>query len=313
MDLQKVALLLHTGGTDFQELYYTLISEGEEKSLEESFEVLDDYFVPKVNVPFERHLFRQMSQVAGETVDQFVCRLRQKAITCDFPNVDEAIRGQLIEKCGNAKLRRKFLEKDNTNLKHLQDIARAFEAVEIQMKSLEQSGSQYKPEDGQVNSVRQFYKKGGKENRYGDRASGQHGKGTGTDQRCFNCNHTGHFAKDSTCPARDRKCKECGITGHFAACCRKRDNKNPKEGHKKGNEGRKKRAYQVKEEKKPKTRKDYAFVVGGDQTGVGEVSLTIGGVQLDGVLIDSGASCNLIDYETWSGLKENNIDCQSTK
>ena len=313
MDLQKVALLLHTGGADFQELYYTLIPEGEEKSLEESFEVLDDYFVPKINVPFERHLFRQMSQVAGETVDQFVCRLRQKAITCDFPNVDEAIRDQLIEKCGNAKLRRKFLEKANTNLKDLQDIARAFEAVEIQMKSLEQSGSQYKPEDGQVNSVRQFYKKGGKRNRYGDRASGQHGKKTGTDQRCFNCNHTGHFAKDSTCPARDRKCKEYGITGHFAACCRKRDSKNPKEGHKKGNESGKKRAYQVKEEKKPKTREDYAFVVGGDQTGVGKVSRTIGGVQLDGVLIDSGASCNLIDYETWSGLKENNIDCQSTK
>ena len=313
MDLQKVALLLHAGGTDFQVLYYTLIHEGEEKSLEESFEVLDDYFVQKVNVPFERHLFRQMSQVAGETVDHFVCRLRQKAITCDFPNVDEAIRDQLIEKCGNAKLRRKFLEKANTNLKDLQDIARAFEAVEIQMKSLEQSGSQYKPEDGQVNSVRQFYKKGGKGNKYGDRANGQHGKGTGTDQRCFNCNHTGHFAKDSTCPARDRKCKECGITGHFAACCRKRDNKNPKEGHKKGNESGKKRAYQVKEEKKPKTREDYAFVVGGNQTGVGEVSLTIDGVQLDGVLIDSGASCNLIDYETWSGLKENNIDCQSTK
>ena len=37
-----------------------------------------------------------MSQVAGETVDQFVCRLRQKAITCDFPNVDEAIRDQLV-------------------------------------------------------------------------------------------------------------------------------------------------------------------------------------------------------------------------
>ncbi|XP_028405743.1 uncharacterized protein LOC114528313 [Dendronephthya gigantea] len=39
----------------------------------------------------------------------------------------------------------------------------------------------------------------------------------------------------------------------------------------------------------------------------------IGGVQLDGVLIDSGASCNLIDYGTWSKLKENNIECQSTK
>jgi hypothetical protein len=46
---------LHTGGADFQELYYTLIPKNEEKSWKESFEVLDNYFVPKVNVPFERH------------------------------------------------------------------------------------------------------------------------------------------------------------------------------------------------------------------------------------------------------------------
>ena len=76
-----------------------MIPEDEEKSLKENFAVLDHYFIPKVNVAFERHQSRQMSQVAGEIVDQFVCRLRQKAITCDFPNVDEAIRDQLIEEC----------------------------------------------------------------------------------------------------------------------------------------------------------------------------------------------------------------------
>lgn len=75
--LQKVALLLHTGGADFQELYYTLVPENEEKSLKKSFEVLYDYFIPKATVPFERHLFRQMSQVTGGKVDQFVSRLRQ--------------------------------------------------------------------------------------------------------------------------------------------------------------------------------------------------------------------------------------------
>ena len=32
-----------------------------------------------------------------------------------------------------------------------------------------------------------------------------------------------------------------------------------------------------------------------------------------GYLLTLKESCNLIDYETWSGLKENNIDCQSTK
>ena len=32
-------------------------------------------------------------------MDQFVSRLRQKAISCKFKNVDEAIRDQLIERC----------------------------------------------------------------------------------------------------------------------------------------------------------------------------------------------------------------------
>ena len=36
-----------------------------------------------------------MEEAPGESVDQFVSRLRQKAITCKFEKVDEAIRGQL--------------------------------------------------------------------------------------------------------------------------------------------------------------------------------------------------------------------------
>ena len=98
-DHQRVALLLHTGGAELQELYFTLVDEEEEKSFEAFVRVLDEHFVPKANLPFERHQFRQMSQQNSEKVDQFVSRLRQRATTCEFANVDEAIRDQLIEKC----------------------------------------------------------------------------------------------------------------------------------------------------------------------------------------------------------------------
>ena len=108
-DPQKVALLLHTARTELQQLYYTLTaSEGELKPYKDVIALLDEYFVPKVNVSFERHVFRQMEQQNGEKVDQFVCRLRQKAITCEFTDVDETIRGQLIEKCQDQRLRRKL-------------------------------------------------------------------------------------------------------------------------------------------------------------------------------------------------------------
>ena len=57
-DQQRVALLLHTGGNELQELYFTLVDEEEEKSFEACVRVLDENFVPKANLPFERHQFR---------------------------------------------------------------------------------------------------------------------------------------------------------------------------------------------------------------------------------------------------------------
>lgn len=56
-------------------------------------QTLDDYFVPKANVPFERHMFLQIAQEISETVDQFVCRLRQRAVSRDF-----GARASVIEK-----------------------------------------------------------------------------------------------------------------------------------------------------------------------------------------------------------------------
>ena len=71
-DEQKTALLLHTGGLNLQELYYTLVPGTYIVSFAESMALLDGYFSPQLNVPFERHQFRQMEQTSGESVDQFL-------------------------------------------------------------------------------------------------------------------------------------------------------------------------------------------------------------------------------------------------
>ena len=62
---QKVTLLLHSGGIELQEIYYTLVSEDQDTSFNVCVAVLDNYFTPKVNVPFERHVFRQMQKMEG--------------------------------------------------------------------------------------------------------------------------------------------------------------------------------------------------------------------------------------------------------
>lgn len=312
-DQQKVALLLHTAGTELQELYYTLAPTEEEfKAYAEVTKILDDYFVPKVNVPFERHVFRQMEQQNGEKVDQFVCRLRQKAITCDFTDVDETIRDQLIEKCLDHKLRRKFLEKTNATLADLQDTARAYEAVNEQMKSMDKSSHQ----SGQVNWIKQqkFQNKGRGQSVNKGKKSGQshktHKPGDDQPHRCYRCNRFGHFARDACCPARDKECEKCGVRGHYAVCCEKNGpRKQPPRVNQQSYQARNRKAYHVAEGATG-TGDGYAFVVGG-QKETGEITLKVGGVELDNVLIDSGASCNVIDYGTWNNLKQKHIRCES--
>lgn len=52
-DTQKRALLLHGAGKGVQEIYSTLAGEDGDANFEPSLKVLDDYFVPRTNIPFE--------------------------------------------------------------------------------------------------------------------------------------------------------------------------------------------------------------------------------------------------------------------
>ena len=135
-DTQNRALLLDVAGIGVQEIYFTLDGEDGDASFEATLKVLDDHFVPRANIPFERHLFRQISQGIGETIDQFVCRLRQRATTCDYgANEDDYLLDQLIDKCYSSHLRWKFLEKEGTvTLDELLRVARSEEAVHRQLK-----------------------------------------------------------------------------------------------------------------------------------------------------------------------------------
>lgn len=75
-----------------------MVSDEDILSFTNTMKALDDYFVRKSTVPFERHLFRQIVQASDETVDQFVCRLQQRAASCDFRVLqDDYTRHQVID------------------------------------------------------------------------------------------------------------------------------------------------------------------------------------------------------------------------
>ena len=58
----------------------------------------------------------------------------------------------------------------------------------------------------------------------------------------------------------------------------------------------------------------YVFSVGGELSGdKGIINLSVGGVELPDVLIDSEATCNLVGRHTWEWLKSQGIQCESRK
>ena len=144
---------------------------------------------------------------------------------------------------------------------------------------------------------------------------------------CFNCGRDDHFARDRRCPARGRKCDQCGEIGHFKVQCRRGTSRNSQQWERRGiksrgtkvepkltDSGKKtntnyaggdgERSESLERDEKPSTGPEYVFSVGDDtRQSNGVVTLRVGGVHLPNVLIDSGATSNLLGKPTWDGSR----------
>ena len=113
-DMQKRNLLLHCVGVQVQEIFANLTGTG--TTYQHALTALDAYFEPKINVVYERHVFRQTKQWSDESSTAYITRLRKYASTCEFADQDAEIRDQFVEKCQSNKLRRDLLQETDLTL-----------------------------------------------------------------------------------------------------------------------------------------------------------------------------------------------------
>nr|XP_029712665.1 uncharacterized protein K02A2.6-like [Aedes albopictus] len=299
---KKKALLLHNAGLEVQEVYFddpdrNAAVPATSDVYEETIKLLDKHFKPIVSIPHERALFRKMTQREGESIVKFCRRLRNHAGLCDYGDaLDLRITEQIYDGTSSNALREAILKKRLVVLNEILEEGRVLETIDQSHPELISS------DQASVNKIK----------------SGQN--------QCFRCGSFGHYANDKKCPARKKTCDKCGIIGHFKKCCKSKSVSDKK----------KKKVRQVEDtddsdddperevesddscesdihhifsaklvdDRVSRTRsRSCEQLLSVEDKYNTKISCIVGGVRMQWV-IDSGASVNVIDENTWKMLKK---------
>ena len=289
--------MLHLAGPDVQDLFLTLPNTADVKDYRKA------YFAPKVDSTYARHCFRQLVQEPGETIRPFATRLRRASKDCDYgEDTDNQISDEILGKCTSTYIKRKLLEeRQGLTLARALEIAENCEKVDAQLAAMtiEEKGEN----SASVNRIEGTKRGHGKRNQ-------SRGTKTGREKTCHRRGSTGHFGRDSNCPARCQFCHRCGLEGHFQEQCRTKQKDEEKQKQTKGHRNPKGGGTNMVGCHDKEEEPVYAFTVGG--TNEEKIEVTVGGCKLN-MIIDSGASTNIIDKETWEWLKKNKVKCESAR
>lgn len=200
--------------------------------------MLEKHYAPKINVRTERYKFQCASQNIGETINEFVVRIRSLAETCDFGRcipetirdagkiknliLEDALLDRFIVGVRNEKIQNVLLNKVHLNFSESVDVANNMEMSMKEQESL-------KP--GNVNVVSRYREQSrGRTSRSSRRSSSpsyesksrdrrQHFQQSRSPSACESCGRRGSYHNREQCPAKNWECFNCNDIGHVAALC----------------------------------------------------------------------------------------------
>ena len=127
--LQKQALLLHLAGPGVREIFKTYPDEvkGDAKEFDKAMTCLSHHFKVKKNVPLARQKLLASTPNLGETINNFVTRLKSLAEHCNYSEEeDNQVRYIVIFHVTNKELKSKFYREENLSLSKLLEIVSTY-------------------------------------------------------------------------------------------------------------------------------------------------------------------------------------------
>lgn len=311
--VKKRNKLLHLGGTELQEVAYSLPGAIEPFNDEEKNDVfktlvdkLSEYFSPKQNSTFERHIFRNIKREEGENFNKFLLKIRQQAKRCSFGRTEIEcteinMKDKIIDSWASLDLKKKLLEKERT-LDEIIELCQVHEQIGTQSTAMNVATSGPSTSSGTVNKIGIQQK-----TQFNPRFN-----------QCLRCGRPGHAGNIKVCPAKDEKCRKCGFQGHFASYCKTRSSGKRRFTPTTSDRNRKRfrssinfvEAEDSETEPQDNIRSFDCFKINNTEQPNDEnltddmIECLIGGVRLT-VLIDSGSKVNIIKGQDWGILSEN--------
>ena len=162
-------------------------------SMDQIIDAMHTYLRRQRNVIIDRRDFTSRLQQPGETIDEYVCALKEIASCCDFCQhcVDDRFRDHIVVGTNDCKARRRMLETPDLTLEKALDICRASECATNNSSAIRDSVT--------VGGISRYRR---------ERGRGRSGSAESMPTEwCRRCGATQH--RDQRCPALDRTCNIC--------------------------------------------------------------------------------------------------------
>ena len=276
---RKRALLLYQAGSRVREIFAQLSDTGNADAYDTAKQKLTAYFEPQKNRRYDVYVFRNTYQEQHETLDQYTTRLRTLAQPCEFADQDFELEEQIIIGGTSSKIRKQALRDPKYDLKQMLLDGRRDEISKFQTRQIEAKDN---TPEVQANKI---------------------------EAKCHNCG--GKYPHSSACPAKGKDCHKCGKMNHFAKFCRGGKSKPSDQGRKpeKQKPPRRQRQKTLRplvhsDSSSADSENEYMYAVDKNIKNSPHVRVKVLNHSFD-MMVDTGASINVIDRGTYSKLQVN--------